>query len=979
VVQASDDLLFQVREHHPRILSARFEPFSQLILRHVHTMTDVRSLSAAHIIVLGTELCSKADYEGLRALQQLRPDVLGAELCCRILLTYVSGNEDPAHYVPLLKQLRGGVFGDESGKAVDVSCVEAISEADARKMVQQMRLQQLKVYETDSAGTEDVATRFVLQQAYRVDAETGDLPAILQLVEPFVDQTEFLRRWLISNLLPLLRLDYEYYTEGDSGLTLEAFRGLEGISGLDVLLHKAKSVDGKPYIGRDLRGIVGPWMYGARSSKRRKLSHSFRRASIDNSRRTSPREDSGWQEVNEWILKTSLDDYDLTATAVAEWNGPNDVDLGGYDGPAQQLAGEGNLLSMKYGQAAMATIYATDDSSSNAARNSRRLFERVVDVVQIDPPRHNSLESSLPDSSTQPASIMSMSRTDLFLDNLLEPDHALTWPSAESLSFLRSILTSIQTLRDDLHSQQQLTCRNAANLCLFATQQVQRQELHKLMQNFAATASAETDWQSVREKILWLSRWTSKVSQSQHDEENGMALFWQVPLEEIETEILSAMLTAKVYPTAIRFYLDDPDSSPLPAILVEKLIERETLNAYDNASNGNRTRGGMKRAFELLKAFGPHFPPSSSVNQIEHLIAATHSLSFYHLTLQHGVPFQPVSIRVHHDPISLISKVLEQNSKAYTKLDDLLSIGRGLVAAGLPTSPSEEKDERTSTSEDTLDTRLLQSDHRITYDAIISALSSNDFDTAYSYILTRLSPSSKPSTSSDTIDDISWRAAYAAGRHRAPSSSTSRSAQITLLTKKLDLLSLSLTLVPDPTNLPSMLATWQRCADELEALRAREAAEEGAWDDRGDNLHSSNVPGGFGLEDREGDIAETEREMERRRAGKTRAGRYDEDEAPMGLFDVARGAARAIGKNAFPLRGAAGTQGVKVGDTNAPPRSSEESVRSAAGSGDEGQHRVRKRDMVSNMVTGGLVSGLGWVLGAQPVNKEGAGEHGAEH
>jgi len=34
------------------------------------------------------------------------------------------------------------------------------------------------------------------------------------------------------------------------------------------------------------------------------------------------------------------------------------------------------------------------------------------------------------------------------------------------------------------------------------------------------------------------------------------------------------------------------------------------------------------------------------------------------------------------------------------------------------------------------------------------------------------------------------------------------------------------------------------------------------------------------------------------------------------------------------------------------------------------EHRVRKRDVVSNMVTGGLKSGLGWVLGAQAVDAD---------
>jgi protein transport protein SEC39 len=42
-------------------------------------------------------------------------------------------------------------------------------------------------------------------------------------------------------------------------------------------------------------------------------------------------------------------------------------------------------------------------------------------------------------------------------------------------------------------------------------------------------------------------------------------------------------------------------------------------------------------------------------------------------------------------------------------------------------------------------------------------------------------------------------------------------------------------------------------------------------------------------------------------------------------------------------------------------RSSQETSR--PGSAD-GQQRTRKRDMISNAVTGGLVSGMSWVLGA---------------
>jgi hypothetical protein len=87
-------------------------------------------------------------------------------------------------------------------------------------------------------------------------------------------------------------------------------------------------------------------------------------------------------------------------------------------------------------------------------------------------------------------------------------------------------------------------------------------------------------------------------------------------------------------------------------------------------------------------------------------------------------------------------------------------------------------------------------------------------------------------------------------------------------------------------------------------------------------------------------------------------------EAPMGLFEVARGAAIALHKNAFPLRGAADTSRIPAGAGAAGSGDAERSF-----SPDQGEGRVRKRDMVSNMVTGGLASGIGWVLGAEPVNR----------
>lgn len=76
----------------------------------------------------------------------------------------------------------------------------------------------------------------------------------------------------------------------------------------------------------------------------------------------------------------------------------------------------------------------------------------------------------------------------------------------------------------------------------------------------------------------------------------------------------------------------------------------------------------------------------------------------------------------------------------------------------------------------------------------------------------------------------------------------------------------------------------------------------------------------------------------------------------MGLFEVARGAAQAISNNTFPLRASASAAGPNItADYH---------------DHDHEASRTRKRDVVSNMVTGGLVSGIGWVLGAQPTNTD---------
>jgi len=96
------------------------------------------------------------------------------------------------------------------------------------------------------------------------------------------------------------------------------------------------------------------------------------------------------------------------------------------------------------------------------------------------------------------------------------------------------------------------------------------------------------------------------------------------------------------------------------------------------------------------------------------------------------------------------------------------------------------------------------------------------------------------------------------------------------------------------------------------------------------------------------------------------------------MFDLTRSAARAFSRNAFPLGGGGASAAGKSGNEATRGSTSQDSSRDltasvdslgSVGSGETEQQRVRRRDMVTNAVSGGLASGLGWVLGATPVDK----------
>lgn len=917
-----------------------------------------RTASRAHVILDAVRHASNGDVQALRQLTTSRPDALKPDINLRILLTYLPTGTEPELYTDLLRDIAtarpNSPLPPPHNSALPSD--HDFSEDEARIRVRRLRLIPLIDRSAQYDQSADPLTLFLLHQAHRIDAETGSLELVSRLLEPFVDHSEILQTWMISTLLPPLRLDYDYYPLSGPTHTLADFEKLDGRGTVQSLLARATQRNdpgNTQNIGRDLKGLVGPWMYGESTSKRRKLKHKSRSSSITGGGAPSGQGftqagsgTSEWSYVNDWLLELSLRDFQRTVDATVQWEGPSDVDYGEW-GNARRSIDEQELqaATQRFAQAALASVYATNESSLETIIGSHRILLQVARLAGHEEPPDLKRTDTPVASGIAAQFLDNLSPAHLLHTALLLPQNAFTSPTKPAISLFNLILSSCYKL---LNLGNNKTTKSVAELVIFGKESDQVAELRRTLYKLKAEKMDDAVWASIRRQILWLRNWETPSHQS----EEPRGIFSRISTVDLENELLRSMLDGGCLRLAVDIYcaLERP---PMPVETVEITVLNAALASYDASSNGNRNRGGVRKASEIISTFGTHFPASTRFAQTKALISATHSMSFYSMTLQHGVPFQPVNVRAHKDPMSLIGKILRQNEQSYTHLDDLLDIGQNLVTAGLTNdrqSPSE-----SSLSEIDPEQQVVLARRRITRMAIEAALEENDFDTAYSYVVNRLSPPDQvrpiavdePQPLFAKQDDISWRAAYQAGRFTT--SSPSRPS-LRRLEQRLELLSQALLLAPPPA-LTEVLTAWQKCEQEMTAQIALEAAEEEKWDQKGDR----KVPGGF--------TADASPVIQKAR-DPTRSALVEE--APMGLFDVARGAAAALSKSTFPLRSArqAGMDSPSKAPNGRPlSTASIESSDEGSMSGAGGSGRVRKRDMVSSMVTGGLASGIGWVIG----------------
>ncbi|KAL8977377.1 MAG: hypothetical protein Q9177_006651, partial [Variospora cf. flavescens] len=329
-------------------------------------MSDNKGADRARIILEAVRLASSAQVPSLHLLIARESNILQLELVLRILLTYLPESTEPKVYIDLLHQIaNSAVHAPTQSSPRPVQNGEELSDKEARYQVRRLHLLPLAEEQDLQAGCTDLLSLFLIHRARKIDLETGSIPEIQELLEPFLNRDPYLRTWTVSNILPLRRLNYEYYPDVEDPYTLEAFERLEGRPAIDSFLARSARVGGTETIqaGRDIRGLVGPWIYGESSRKRRKTHHDRRRSSLVSptpaGQVASSKEQechTAWSDVNDWLLDLALRDFAAAAETMEQWDGPSDVDYDGYNDHENLDVDISQNLTLRYAQAGLSML-----------------------------------------------------------------------------------------------------------------------------------------------------------------------------------------------------------------------------------------------------------------------------------------------------------------------------------------------------------------------------------------------------------------------------------------------------------------------------------------------------------------------------------------------------------------------------------------------------------------------------------------------
>lgn len=526
-----------------------------------------KDLSPAKCILLTVHYASEGNVKALHSFTPTRLDALEPETVLRILLTYLPESTDPQEYTGYVKEVASRLYldVDRENIEVDVTPVQDIDEERAMRRVKKLKLSELEAPLIPPHAPKDLLTRFLCHRAYKIDSETGLLNLVSSLVEPFLDRNEFLRTWYISVVLPLLRLEYEYYPEDESvSMGLSDFEKLEGREGIDFLMQTTAAKGDmntgiehsqKSHVARNIKGLVGPWMYGHTDRKRRKLNkddgvpvtqqeesalnNGFRKIALDG---VSHDDKTGhdWEYMYRWLVFHAQENFQLIVDALDGWDGPGDVDFGGLSpGNSDRYLSEDvqSKLEAQYAQAAFASCYAVKADTQQTIRGAHTILARLAELLDfIPPPDLATSVESLPQIE-QHATLLDESHTlaDLEPDALLKPEHPLTTPRLATYMLLQMIVYSAYQFSGMGYP---ISLARVTRLHFYASEDEQIAALQKMLHGLSNGGSKkdEAQWMSDRAKLMWLWNWG--IDSDDEAATQGAGVLGKISREKFEEEML---------------------------------------------------------------------------------------------------------------------------------------------------------------------------------------------------------------------------------------------------------------------------------------------------------------------------------------------------------------------------------------------------------------------------------------------------------
>lgn len=484
-------------------------------------------LSPGKLVLLAVHFAVNGDIDSLTTLAARHGTILRKDLLLRILLTYLPETLPSSHYVAFLQHLETANFPDPADHDVDCSSVEGLADDAAAKKVRKLRLLPLTSPETPADTADDTLSLFLLGRSYKVDEEAGLLNELPALLLPFLDHSPCVRTLLVSTILPLLRRNCEYHPHDPVPYTLQGFQQLPDRVAVNLLLSQTGAQEaGLPVVGRDLRGLIGPWLSW---EKRWKHGGNTTISAGDPSGVEDPC--PGWDEVLRWLTTQASKNWKVAVSAIQQWDGPGDADLAGW-GSAELSNDQRHHLEQSYARAALASAYLIPDPSTDALDGAYSIVSKVGTLRGLEP------VSPLTDQGAD--SGVSARNATYMRNDMLAPSNPLTSPTDASVAFLQALIQSAHILTKAGHP---CTIRRAGELALLRDEREQKAEAAKLIHAICSHGPKTDDkfWLKARSEILWLRNWGTEGGWFAEGLPCG--IFSQVKLGFLEVEILRALVS----------------------------------------------------------------------------------------------------------------------------------------------------------------------------------------------------------------------------------------------------------------------------------------------------------------------------------------------------------------------------------------------------------------------------------------------------